>query len=96
MAPLFLWFLNHKAETPTITLSSVGYVFLCTACQMSAAVVFGFMIRGSSNTGVTTAMVSLSPIVTLALSIGFLGESFSQWKVVAFGLALLSAIVVNF
>lgn len=96
LVPIFLWLTTHRGISAPITLPSVGWVFLCTACQVAAAVVFGFMIRGSSNTGVLTALVSLSPIVTLALSVGFLNESFSLWKVVAFILALASAIVVNF
>ena len=94
--PLFVYLAGRQGPIQPAPLSAMGWTFLCTVFHISAAIAFGFMIRGSNNTGVITALVSLSPIVTLALSTTFLGETFFFFLIVAFALALLSAIIVNF
>ncbi len=75
----------------------LGTVFavICILTATVAAVSFGFCLRQTHSPGVISAIVSLNPVITMALSILFLHESLSPTKIIAFALALLSAILVN-
>lgn len=76
--------------------AGVIYAAICIMLSIVGAVCMGFALNQSNNPGVISALTSLSPVITMALSILFLHETLSPIKIVAFILALLSAILVNF
>lgn len=88
--------MSNKVQATEYSSMGIGLIILCTVIHIIGAVAFGFLLKESNNVGVLSALVSLSPVVTVTLSMIFLGEQFSFWKVIAFLLALFSAILINF
>jgi len=76
--------------------TGIGFAVLCNLVHIIGAITIGYLFRGSPNAGVISAMASMSPLITLSLSMMFLGEHLTSGKVLAFFFALLSAILVNF
>lgn len=62
---------------PTSVLLTVG----ATAISIVANVLLYMNLKGNNNTGTSTMIVSLYPIVTLALSYLFLNEQFTATKI---------------
>lgn len=95
LVPIWIYATNKIGQT-TYSTSGIIYAVLTVLFYTVGSVSFGFVLRNTINTGVVSALVSLSPVVTLGLSMLFLHENFSPMKVVAFFLALASAILINF
>lgn len=95
LAP-FWYYISNKIGSNTYPASAVGLALICNILYIGAAVTFGFVLRETQNTGVVTALVSLSPVITLSLSMLCFHEHFSVWKVIAFVLAMVSAVLINF
>lgn len=95
LVPLWLT-LAAKQNATAYPISAVACSAACTTLYIIATICLGFLLRSSPNVGVIAALVSLSPVVTLSLSMLFLNEPFSMAKFIAFLLALASAILVNF
>jgi transporter family protein len=92
-----VWFqLCQKQNLSSYDNMGIIYAAICITTSIIGAVCMGFTLNQSNNPGVISALVSLSPVITMALSIMFLHETLSPIKIVAFSLALLSAILVNF
>ena len=95
LVPLWIH-LSAKAEATTYTNLGIVFGIFANIFYIIGAVAFGFLLKNTVNTGVVSALVSLSPVITLGLSMFFLNEQFSTMKVVAFFFALASAILINF
>mgnify|MGYP007071589786 CR=1 FL=1 len=95
--PIWVYVLNSGEQSiRDITNESITFAVICTALQMSGALIFGSMLKSTKDIGVVTAMVSLSPIVTLAVSIMIFGEKLTVGKIIAFLFAILSVVFLNF
>lgn len=79
-------------------MNTPGIIFAATATILGIAggLAYSFILTKNINPGVAAALLGLSPVVTIALSVLIYHESLSVWKVLAFVLALMSAILVNF
>ena len=55
---------------------------------------FGFVLKNSNSVGMTTVLVSTSPILTLALCWLFLGEQLTVMKICGGGLTLLGIMLL--
>ena len=75
---------------------STIWTIICVILYIAAVIIFGFILKESQNAGVVSALVSLSPMITMILSYFFLNEEITLTKIIAFCLALASAILVNF
>ena len=95
LLPMWLY-LCQKNNIISYDNSGITYAVICCVLSTIGAVCMGFALNQSHNPGVISALTSLSPVITMALSILFLHETLSPIKIVAFILALLSAILVNF
>ncbi len=95
LIPLWLQ-LCYRNNITSYDNAGVIYAAICITLSIAGAVCMGFALNQSNNPGVISALTSLSPVITIALSILFLHETMSPIKIVAFILALLSAILVNF
>lgn len=96
VALLPLWIsLSYKEGYTSYDKMGVLFTVLLVTTSTIASVAFGFALKQTNSPGVVAALVSLSPVITMSLSILFLHESLSTTKVVAFLLALASAILVN-
>ena len=97
IALLPVWiYLSSRPNIPEYT--SIGIIFgiICIIIYIIGSVVFGFLLRDTDHPGVLIALASLSPIITIVMTVAFLHEQFTFWKIIAFIFALLSAILVNF
>jgi drug/metabolite transporter (DMT)-like permease len=68
--------LNYKWSAYSVILTAIA-----TLCSITANVLLYTSIKGSDNSGSSTMMISLYPIVTLILSIFILHEDFTMNKV---------------
>lgn len=94
--PMWLLILSH--QHPGIKYDGWGifYAVCCILIYTAATVLFGFALKETKSPGVVAALISLSPVITMALAFFFLDEKFTTTKAIAFLLALASAILVNF
>lgn len=92
--PVWLYLLS-KNNISGYNTSGVIYGALCIATYVVAAVLFGMLLKSSNSAGQSTILVALNPIVTLVLSMMFLGETLTVKKFVACLLALCGLIVFN-
>jgi bacterial/archaeal transporter family protein len=93
-----MWFVVSGGLPRITTENSSSYIFavLTAICGVIGAVIFSTLLKGTNEIGVTSALLSLSPIVTLVMSFMFFHEKMSFWKAIAFILALSSAVIVRF
>jgi len=93
--PIWISAVSNKTTEP-FSYSGVFIAIVGTILYMIGSVLFNFLIKGSNDLGSITAMSSLSPIITVILSCMFLDEKLTISKIVAFVLAMCSAILINY
>lgn len=94
--PIWIYTLYDNKSNESYDLKSVSLSVVCIVVGMVATILFNFLLKESRSPGTVTALVSLSPIVTLFLSYMFLQEKLTIFKILAFILALVSAILINY
>lgn len=95
--PIWIWiWMSSNKSSMQYNISGILFATICIALYTVGVVLFGFLLKNSNNTGIVASMLSLNPIITLALSYLFLGEVLTTAKVVAFVLAMTSAILINY
>lgn len=94
LAPIWVYFARKNGQTEY---DSTGVFYAVTAVVLAtlAMVCFGFCLKQTDNPGVISALISLNPVITMGLSVLFLHEQLTPIKVLAFVLALVSAVLVN-
>lgn len=95
LIPLWMY-LCQKQNVPEMNASGVYFAVICTITGIVSSICLGFALHQSNSPGVISSLVSLSPMITMSLSILFMHETLSLTKIIAFILALISAILVNF
>ena len=68
------------------------WMFVATVIGIVANVLFGYALRASEDVGVTTALSSASPVITMMLAFLFLGEKPSLQAGVGCALVLIGVI----
>ena len=96
LIPIWFFFCGGLPKITSDNSSSYVFAILTAICGVIGAVAFSTLLKGTNEIGVTSALLSLSPIVTLIMSFMFFHEKMSFWKAVAFILALVSAVLVRF
>ena len=92
--PVWLYFIN-KQSIVGYDVKGVAYAIACLLSYVIAAVLFGYLLKGSSDVGMVSVMVAMNPIVTVLLSVSLLGEQFTLKKGVAAILMLLGLFLFN-
>jgi len=92
--PLWIYLL-HKKGILLYNAVGINYAIICCLIYTVATVLFSFALQDSKNPGVISALISLSPIVTMLLAHFFLNEQFTWIKGLAFALALASVILLS-
>lgn len=67
---------NYKWSVYSIVMTAIA-----TCCSIAANVLLYTSLKGNNQSGSSTMMISLYPIVTLILSIFILHQHFSLWKI---------------
>ena len=88
--------MSRGPEIPAYTNIGIILGVFCILIYIIGSVIFGSLLRDTNHPGALIALASLSPIITIVLTVEFLHERFTIWKIIAFVFALLSAILVNF
>lgn len=83
---------NLKPMSP----EGIFYASITTLLGIAGGLIYSFVLTKNVDIGVASALLGLSPVVTIALSFLFLHEQVTVWRMLAFMFALLSAILVNF
>lgn len=93
MLPFYLWW-----SPPFKPEHTYGYAMaLVTAVLIALGMLcFSAVLRGPVNAGIVAAMCSLTPIVTVALACLFYDQSVTPVQWIAFVMAVLSIVLVNF
>ncbi len=79
-----------------MTFPGITFAATATILGIAGGLAYSFILTKNVNPGVAAALLGLSPVVTIALSVLIYHEHISIWKIMAFIFALLSAILVNF
>lgn len=92
--PIWLYLIN---KNNIVGYNPIGIMFaiFCVASSVIAAVIFGFLLKSSNATGQLSILIATNPMITLFLSMIFLGESFSLKKGIACFFALAGLILFN-
>lgn len=93
LLPVFLYL---ASSVPPMNFSGVVFAVTTTLLGITGGLIYSFVLTKHVDIGVASALLGLSPVVTIALSFIFLHEQLTPWKVLAFIMALGSAILVNF
>lgn len=89
-----LWFrVGGSFEFPSLRFIFAGTLAIIT--NVTGAVIFGFLLKESTNMTVLSAVASASPVVTAVLSATFLGERFTLLKLVGVLLVLCGVLLIN-
>lgn len=92
LVPLWLWL------APVSSLPPLRSIFMASAAiltNVTGAVIFGFLLKRTTDVAVLSAMASTSPVVTAVLASAFLGESLTLMKAVGIGLVIAGAALCN-
>jgi drug/metabolite transporter (DMT)-like permease len=91
----FWLYLLHRKNIIGYNQAGINYAVICCLIYTVATVLFSFALQDSKNPGVISALISLSPIVTMLLAHFFLDEQFTWIKGLAFLFALASVILLS-
>jgi len=92
--PLWIYLL-YKNGSLEFNVTGVYYALICCVIYTAATVLFSFSLRDSNSPGVISALICLNPVVTMILAYFFLDESITITKIIAFILALASALLLS-
>ncbi len=82
--------LHYKWSVYSVILTAIA-----TLCSITANILLYTSLKGSENSGSSTMMISLYPIVTLILSVFILHEHFTPWKIAGVATMLAGAYMLT-
>jgi len=82
MVPAWLYFLG-KQQSVEWNFQGIAFGSICIISSIVAAVLFGFLLKQSSDPGMIATLVAMNPAVTMVLTSIFLGEEFGPRKLIA-------------
>jgi drug/metabolite transporter (DMT)-like permease len=93
LIPLWIFVIPHNKN---LNINNISLAVFTTILGILGGLTFSFLLKGNSNAGVISALLGISPVITLALSYFVYHDTISIWKCLAFFFALLSVILVNY
>ena len=92
--PIWIYLINKGNITRWDT-KGITWGALCLVTGIVATVILGVLLKSSDDPGTIVTLVSMSPVVTMLLTVTLLGESLTPTKLVASGLMLAGLLVFN-
>lgn len=92
--PLWLYLLKSQASL-VWDRAGLAWGIICFIVYIVGAVIFGVLLKESTNPGVLTTLSSLWPIVTMILTVTFLGETLTLNKLIAAALMVSGFALFN-
>jgi drug/metabolite transporter (DMT)-like permease len=93
LIPLWIFITPHNKN---LSINNVSLAVFTTILGIMGGLSFSFLLKGNANAGVVSALLGISPVITIALSYFVYHDVISIWKCLAFFFALLSVILVNY
>lgn len=90
-----LWY-NVAPKQFEFNWAGIVFAIICTGIHILGAVMFGLLLKSDNSTGMTSVMVSSSPVITTLLSVIFLQEKFETRHVLATLLTLSGLALFNY
>ena len=82
LIPIWIFLLSKNESSVTYAPNGVFYSVLCLAFYVLSAVILGIIFKTTTSVGAVSAIVATNPLITLALSVLFLGEEITLKKVI--------------
>ncbi len=94
--PIWLWLLKSQVPAAAVyPTQSIIFVVIYALINITAGVIFGFLLKNTNSPGSLAAIINLSSLITFGLSYLFLNEQLTPNKIIALVLAILSMIFLN-
>lgn len=74
---------------------SIILTVIATLCSITANVILYTSLKGNDQSGISTMMISVYPVVTLLLSIFILHQSFNCWQFIGVALILVGVFLLQ-
>jgi drug/metabolite transporter (DMT)-like permease len=94
MIPVWLYFLD-KQQSVVWDLKGIIFGCICLVSYIVAAVLFGFLLKQSSDPGMMATLVAMNPAVTMMLTATILGEELGPRKLIASALMFAGFYLFN-
>lgn len=95
LIPVYLKLLGlySKDSLPQLTFSGIACAVLASLCAVSAAIAFLFRLK-TNDAGSTSVLYSTYPLLTMLISVAFLGEKLTLIKAAGTILIVLGATLI--
>lgn len=93
--PMFMVMANRYEKNETVEPWANFWMLLATVVSVFGNILFGYALRGDSDVGVTTALASASPVITLMLAFLFFGEVPTLQAAIGCALVVLGVMVIS-
>lgn len=90
-----IWY-NLAPKPVDLNTTGTFYAVITTVLHVCGAVMFGLLLKESNTTGSLAVMVSISPAITVLLSVIFLQEKFELQHIIATLLTLTGLGLFNY
>jgi drug/metabolite transporter (DMT)-like permease len=77
------------------SISSVIYTILATCISIAANICLYTTLKGNNHTGANTMLISLYPVITLLLSVMFLGEHLGWLKILGVVAMIVGSVLLS-
>ena len=94
LLPLYIWYVSSRVETQ-FTSAGVVYMVIATLCAAVAAMTFAFVIK-TADIGISSAIISTSPVITCILAASFLNEPITLKKVAGIILSVSGVAILGY
>lgn len=80
LIPAWMFFMSKSSINFNFNILGNLYGVLCLLSYVLSAVILGIIFKGTNAVGTVSAIVATNPLITLALSVLFLGEEITLKK----------------
>jgi len=82
LIPVWMYFMSKNTIAFNPNFSGNLYGILCLLSYVSSAVILGLIFKNTNAVGTMSAIVATNPLITLGLSVLFLGEEITPKKLI--------------
>lgn len=82
LIPVWMYFMSKNTIAFNPSFSGNLYGILCLLSYVSSAVILGLIFKNTNAVGTISAIVATNPLITLGLSVLFLGEEITPKKLI--------------
>ena len=95
VVPIWLYLLHASCVSSGYDRAGVIWGIGCILANVIGVIIFGGLLRSSSDPGMLATLIAMNPLVTLGLTVAFLGEELTLKKVLSVFLMLCGFVMFN-